>query len=210
MAVATKGGWLYLYDRATRKLISRTEITTHKDDELPLTLAGTHHCPGIMGGAEWNGPAFSPGQKLVFVNTVDWCGTTKLAESRFVQGSVYFGGDYIYDPVETAKGWTRALDATTGKTVWARRSSTPMVAGVTPTAGDVVLTGDLDGNFLVLDSHSGETLYSFATGGAVAGGVSTYLVDGRQYVAAASGNSSRTVWKTTGAATVVVFGLPGK
>jgi PQQ-dependent dehydrogenase (methanol/ethanol family) len=210
MAVASKGGWLYIYDRARQKLLSRTEVSSHKDEELPLTQEGRHHCPGIMGGAEWNGPAFSPKQKLVFVNTVDWCGTTKLAESRFVRGSVYFGGDYIYDPVETANGWTRAIDATTGKTVWARKSSTPMVAGVTPTAGDVVLTGDLDGSFLVLDSHSGETLYRFNTGGAVAGGISTYLVDGKQYVAAAAGNSSRTVWKTTGAATVVVFGLAGQ
>jgi PQQ-dependent dehydrogenase (methanol/ethanol family) len=207
MAVANKGGWLYLYDRATHKLIARTEVSTHKDEDKPLTLAGVHHCPGIMGGAEWNGPAFSPKEKLVYVNTVDWCGTTKLAESRYVQGALYFGGDYVFDPVASAKGWTRAVDATTGKAVWSRQSSTPMVAGVTPTAGDVVLTGDLDGYFLVLDARTGETLYRFNTGGAVAGGVSSYSIDGKQYVAAATGNSSRTVWKTSGAATVVVFGL---
>ena len=210
MAVANKGGWLYIYDRATHKLISRTEVSSHLNEDLPLTAEGVHHCPGIMGGAEWNGPAFSPKEKLVYVNTVDWCGTTKLAESRYVKGAIYFGGDYIYDPVSTAKGWTRAIDATTGKQAWARQSTTPMVAGVTPTAGDVILTGDLDGNFLVLDSRTGETLYTFNTGGAVAGGVSTYLVDGKQYVAAVSGNSSRTIWKTAGAATVVVFGLAGQ
>jgi PQQ-dependent dehydrogenase (methanol/ethanol family) len=210
LAAANKGGWLYIYDRTTHKLISRTEVTTHLNEDLPLTLDGVHHCPGIMGGAEWNGPAFSPKEKLLYVNTVDWCGTTKLAESRYVQGALYFGGDYIFDPVSTAKGWTRALDATTGKTVWSRQSATPMVAGVTPTAGDVILTGDLDGYFLVLDSRTGETLYRFNTGGAVAGGVSTYLIDGKQYVAAVSGNSSRTIWKTAGAATVVVFGLAGQ
>ena len=63
---------------------------------------------------------------------------------------------------------------------------------------------------IALDSRTGDTLYKFNTGGAVAGGVSTYLVDGKQYVAAASGNSSRTIWKTSGAATVVVFGLAGR
>jgi len=210
LAVANKGGWLYLYDRATHKLISRTEVSTHVNEDLPLTAEGVRHCPGIMGGAEWNGPAFSPKEKLVYVNTVDWCGTTKLAESRYVKGAIYFGGDYIYDPIANAKGWTRAIDATTGKQLWARQSTTPMVAGVTPTAGDVILTGDLDGSFLVLDSRSGDTLYKFNTGGAVAGGVSTYLAGGKQYVAAVSGNSSRTIWKSAGAATVVVFGLAGQ
>ena len=127
-----------------------------------------------------------------------------------VKVKLYFGGDYIYDPIANAKGWTRAIDATTGKQLWARQSTTPMVAGVTPTAGDVILTGDLDGSFLVLDSRTGDTLYKFNTGGAVAGGVSTYLAGGKQYVAAVSGNSSRTIWKSAGAATVVVFGLAGQ
>jgi alcohol dehydrogenase (cytochrome c) len=40
-----------------------------------------------------------------------------------------------------------------------------MIAGVTATAGDVVFTGDLDGNFLVFDAGDGRKLYSFNTGG---------------------------------------------
>ena len=61
----------------------------------------------------------------------------------------------------------------------------------------------------MLDLRSGETLYRFNTGGAVAGAASSYLVDGRQYVAMASGNASRSAWKTTGAMTLIVFSLPG-
>ena len=47
-------------------------------------------------------------------------------------------------------------------------------------------------------------------GGTVAGGVATYRVAGKQYVVAASGNSSKSVWfeLNTGAATIIVFGLP--
>ncbi len=100
-----------------------------------------------------------------------------------------------------------------GKTLYAERYANchgATLEGVgTPalTAGDIVFTGDLDGNFLVLDSQSGKTLYSFNTGGGIAGGLSTCLVDGRQYVAAATGNNSRTVWRSGGAATIVIFGL---
>jgi alcohol dehydrogenase (cytochrome c) len=45
------------------------------------------------------------------------------------------------------------------------------------------------------------------TGGAIAGGVASYAVDGRQYLAVASGNISRDVSAPNGAPTVTVFGL---
>jgi glucose dehydrogenase len=83
-----------------------------------------------------------------------------------------------------------------------------MLAALTPTAGGVVFTGDLNGDFLALASATGKILYRFNTGGAIAGAASTYLVDGKQYVAITSGNASRSVWHTTGAATVFVFALP--
>ena len=83
-----------------------------------------------------------------------------------------------------------------------------MVAGVTPTAGGVVLTGGADGDFLVFDARDGRTLYRFNTGGPVGGGVSTYMVDGRQYVAVATGNRSLISFTGGGSPTVVVFALP--
>jgi hypothetical protein len=51
----------------------------------------------------------------------------------------------------------------------------------------------------------GKTLYSFAAGGPIAGGVITYEQDGRQYVAVASGRSGGSI-PLTGSATVVIFG----
>jgi glucose dehydrogenase len=72
----------------------------------------------------------------------------------------------------------------------------------------VVFTGSLDGDLLGFDAGTGEILYRFNTGGAIAGGVSSYAIDGKQYLAVASGNSSKTIWATKGAATLIVFGLP--
>ena len=84
-----------------------------------------------------------------------------------------------------------------------------MLAAITPTAGGLLFTGDLNGDFLALDAKTGNTLYRFNTGGAVAGAPSTYLVDGKQYVAVTSGNESRFVWKSGGAMTVEIFSLQG-
>jgi len=206
MAVATKGGWLYTYDRATHKLISRSEISSHENADIPASTTPHHACPGTIGGAEWNGPSLDPVNKVVYVDSVEWCGTIQLGEARYIEGGGYFGGTFSQDPLSKASGWLRAFDAGTGKAIWAQKMATPMVAAVTPTAGGVVMTGDQNGNFLVVDAKDGKTLYKFNTGGAVGGGVSTYAVDGKQYVAVASGNASRGIWKTTGAATIVVFG----
>jgi glucose dehydrogenase len=210
MAVANKGGWLYIYDRATHKRLAQPEVSPHENAAAPLSSAGVHHCPGIVGGVQWNGPAYSPRDALLFVNSLNWCGTSRLAEHRYVEGSGYFDGNHTWDVIETAKGWTRAFDAATGKPVWSRETPSPMLAALTPTAGGVVFTGELSGDFLALDSKSGEALYRFNTGGAMAGAPSTYLVDGKQYVAITTGSASRSAWKTTGAMTLVIFSLPEK
>jgi alcohol dehydrogenase (cytochrome c) len=89
--------------------------------------------------------------------------------------------------------------------VWRVHTPTPMYAGLTPTAGGVVFTGDLNGDFLVLDARNGRTLYRFDTGGPIAGGVITYEVKGRQYVAVASGSSGGSI-PLSGSTTLVVFG----
>ena len=205
MAVTNKGGWLYLYDRKTHKLIAKQELTRHENVGVPPTVQGLHVCPGTLGGVEWNGPALDPKRGLVFVNTADWCVTLTL-QSGGVKNN--FGGALKFDPPTDAKGWLRAFDAKTGAPKWTYQSDSPMIAGVTPTGGGLVFTGSLDGDLLGFDAETGNILYRFNTGGAIAGGISSYAIDGKQYLAVASGNSSKTIWVTKGAPTLIVFGLP--
>ena len=58
-----------------------------------------------------------------------------------------------------------------------------MVAAVTATSADLVFTGELNGDFIVLDGRDGSVLYRSNTGGAISGGIVTYQVGGKQYVA---------------------------
>ena len=101
---------------------------------------------------------------------------------------------------------TNAVDPRSGKIAWRVKWPTPMYAAITPTAGDVLFTGDLNGDFLVLDARNGKKLYSFNTGGPMAGGVITYAVKGKQYVAVASGHSGGSI-PLNGSATMVIFAL---
>lgn len=211
MAVANKGGHLYMYDRATQDLMHKVAVTTIKNADAPLTTEGTHFCPGTTGGVEWNGPAFDAANSTLYVNSVDWCATIKLGNVRYQAGNIYTGtanGFGNFPPKSEARGWTYAVDAATGDVKWKRQAGSPLVAGVTPTAGGVVLTGDLDGNFLVLNSKDGSVLFKDKLNGALAGGVITYQQGGRQYVAVSSGSNSRTWQLKDQQQQIVVYALP--
>lgn len=70
------------------------------------------------------------------------------------------------------------------------------------------MTGELTGDFLVLDAATGNEVYRFNTGGPIGGGVATYSLGGTQYVAVASGSPSPFwVGPNPGTPTIFVFAL---
>jgi alcohol dehydrogenase (cytochrome c) len=209
VAVTGKDGLLHVLDRETKEHLYKTPVTTRLNAELPLTTEGVRACPGVLGGVQWNGPAFNPRTNMLYVNAVDWCGVfTKAKELRFVEGQLYMGGSYQADPIEKARGRLTAVDASTGKVMWQYESAKPMLAAVTTTSADLVLTGELTGDFIALDGRSGKVLYRFNTGGAMNGGVISYSVRGKQYIAVASGSATGFWEAAPGSSTVVIFALP--
>jgi alcohol dehydrogenase (cytochrome c) len=203
-----KDGMLRTVDRETQERLNETPITTRTNVEAPVTTTGTHACPGIFGGAEWNGPAYNSATNLLYVPAVDWCGTYSVSQVvRYIPGASFLGGSYVRDA--TSQGWITAVDASTGDVKWRYRSTRPMVGAVTTSAGGLVMTGELTGDFLVLDAATGAELYRFNTGGPIGAGVVTYEVAGRQYIAVASGSpSSFWVDRNPGSPTMFVFALP--
>ncbi len=112
-------------------------------------------------------------------------------------------------PDSTRRGWLTAVDADDGAIRWRYPSPTPLVAGVTATAGGLVFTGDLNGEVLAFDAATGRVLWRGRTGQPIGGGVVTYAAGGKQLVAVASGLHAPTTWQLESSpATVVVFGLP--
>jgi glucose dehydrogenase len=181
------------------------------NDTLPFSDKPLHVCPGTSSGVEWNGPAYDPESKSLFVNTVHWCATWTAKEPEGKKpGSWYVEADLTMDPPEKTRGFTYAIDAATGKELWKREAPKPMVGAITPTAGGIVLTGGGDGMFLALDPKTGRELYSFDTGAAISGGVATYMVGDRQYVAVASGGVGLQPFGVIGAPHVIVFALPDR
>src|SRR5258706_6404337 len=63
----------------------------------------------------------------------------------------------------------------------------PGSAGMLATAGGLVFTGKLTGEFLALDAATGKTLWQFQTGSSINATAIAYTHNGRQYVSVASG-----------------------
>ena len=209
VTIAGKDGLLHVLDRETREHLYETPVTTRTNVDVPLTTEGVYACPGVLGGVQWNGPAYNPGLNMLFVNAADWCGVFKKArEFRRGESRGFMGGTYTYDAPEKSRGWLTAIDAVTGQIRWKYESQRPLLAAVTTTSADLIFTGELTGDFIALDARNGEALYRFNAGGPINGGVITYAINGRQYVAVNSGNASGFWRAQRGSATVLLFALP--
>jgi alcohol dehydrogenase (cytochrome c) len=211
LAESGKDGYLYRIDVGSGKLRYRTAVKTVADDGMSPEAGGARACPGAASFASgWNGTAYSPATNFVYVNTNDDC----AAASRDGRDAALDIANPIPESTvaDVARnsggvGWLHAVDLNTGKIAWAYRANAPLLAAVTTTAGGVVFTGDLHGDFYAFDARDGQVIYRTQMGKPIAGGIASYAVSGKQYIAVTGGRPS-SVWKlppTSG--TVAVYSL---
>ena len=214
MAEAPKDGHLYLIDLNDGRTVYRKPVTTLTNVDAPMTAQGTRFCPGSQGGAEWNGPAFDPSDNLIFTGEVDWCTTVHAVPAASLastpKGQAWSGATEGFGKQDDPKlwgGWMTATDADTGARRWQFHAPFPLMSGVTPTGGRLLLFGDMGGNFYAFDAAGGKKLWSTNLGGAVGGGVITYDSGQGQRIAVAAGMTSP-IWPTPKInGKVVVLGL---
>ena len=88
----------------------------------------------------------------------------------------------------------------------AKEYGTNVVAGVTPTAGGLVFTGEGNGHFNAFDAKTGKKLWSFQCGAGVNSPPVSYMVDGKQYIAVAAAGNNQLDFKRGNS--IFVFALP--
>lgn len=195
-------------------VLYQVPTTTRENVDVPLSRDRvTRFCPGILGGAEWNGAAYDPSRDAFYVGANDWCSTVQLQPASAAVpriGAPWFGNTsdvQRMDSASTAKGWLTAYDAESGRVRWKFHAPKPILAGVTPTAGGLVFTADLGGTVYGFDADKGTVLWQTATGQSIGGGVVSYAADGRQRIAVASGMRSP-IWPGGSQSShVLVYGL---
>ncbi len=229
-----KGGYTWVLDRTNGQFVAAwryaENLTWITGIDARGKLLGRNEppkgqptlvCPSVSGGRSWNHGAYSPKTGFFYTAAMEFCDLITAREEEASSGTPAFGGIFEMKrpPQGQAGGHLDAYDPVSGKRQWSYRSKYPLLASVLATAGDLIFSGDPEGQFFALDALTGEKLWSFATGSGHRGSPVTFSVDGRQYVAVPSGWGSAVagampqVWPETedfpGGDTLFVFALPG-
>jgi len=203
VAQANRNGYLYLLNRDSGKLIyavpyldkitwgtvDRTSgaITLDADmQKLAMDYKPFVVYPSILGGTNWEPPAYDPVSHIVFIPALESHSTVipmKTSDDPKA-GAMNFGGGFK-DMVST--GSVTAVDLSTGTQVWKRHFDSPNFGGALATAGGLVFVGTLEGDLLALDSKTGKTVWQARTVSGINAPPVTFSVNGQQYVSVESG-----------------------
>src|SRR5215467_8744099 len=133
--------------------------------------------------------SFNPQTGLAYANPLNIGGNYNAVPAEYKQGEWYLGMDLtdVWAWPDGPRGYLKAIDPMTGKAKWEAPSDLPRFSGVLSTAGGIVFSGQLTGEFEAFDADSGKKLWQFQTGSGIEGQPVTWEQDGVQYVAVTSG-----------------------
>jgi alcohol dehydrogenase (cytochrome c) len=169
---------------------------TGRPDVDPARRPGTgkqaDFCPSHWGGKNWPPIAFSPKTRMIYVPANEnLCSSIVGRPVTYSPGRGFTGVTmtFMMEPGAEHIGEVQAWNVDTGKRVWTHRFASsanwgPMLA----TAGGLVFSGGTnDRLFRAFDASSGAVLWEFPTNSGIIGQPSSFMVNGRQYVAVQSG-----------------------
>jgi alcohol dehydrogenase (cytochrome c) len=169
---------------------------TGRPDVDPARQPGTgkmaDHCPSLWGGKNWPSIAFSPKTRMIYIPANEnLCGTSIGREVQYTAGRGFTGATttiYIA-PGADHIGEVQAWNVDTGTRAWTHnypksQNWGPMLA----TGGGLVFSGGTnDRMFHAFDASNGKLLWEFPTNSGIVGQPSSFMVDGKQYIAVQSG-----------------------
>jgi alcohol dehydrogenase (cytochrome c) len=208
---AARNGFFYVLDRANGKLLAANKyvkvtwadrvdmktgrpVWSESTKQILDHVAHIQTWPFIAGGTNWFPMSFSPESGLAYVNTfnigaeyeplpVDKLGNLQPGDRS--GGNTVRVKNILPDP--EPRGYLKAIDPLTGQAKWQTGFKNPNYAGTLVTAGGLVFTGELTGEFIAVDATDGKILWQFRTPSGIIGQPVTWEKDGDQYVTVTSG-----------------------
>jgi alcohol dehydrogenase (cytochrome c) len=171
-------------------------------------------CPAVPGGSNFWPAAYSEKTKLLYIPEIEGCSWIGRDQARHVPGK-FEGGSFGYDS-RLSSGLV-LVDPATAEVKQRKAMPYADTSGALATAGGIVVTALIDGTVMVLDDQTLDELWSLNVGTGINAPPMTYAVNGKQYIAIATGltaNQKGRVATTpelkglsTGATMIFVFGL---
>jgi alcohol dehydrogenase (cytochrome c) len=233
---ANKLGYVYTLDRINGKFLSAApfvkSLTWGGPD--PATGKGVENaglrprmggppvevCPSLLGATGWQPKVYNPKTGYLYIPSNEFCMRyAYVADLTYKKGQLFTGVTTEHFSKAEQAGVLRAFDVNQNKVVWEWSNRTPLISHTLSTGGDLVFQGTPEGKVVAINAKSGQELWSFSLGTPQSGGIMSYAVDGKQYLAVAAGGTLRSqVWfgkepkwadalKMNWSDLVVVFGL---
>ena len=197
-----RNGFYYVLDRVTGEFLVGKQFAKQtwalgldengrpiEDSASIPSREGALVYPDDDGAANWYSPTYSPQTNLIYRNVREKGATYYLADATYEPGKIYMGASRRVVPGEDPKGFLRALNPLTGDLVWEIEVFSPPWAGLMSTAGGLVFSGTMEGDFFAADAQTGDVLWRFQTGGAIYANPISYLSEGRQFITIAAGSA---------------------
>jgi alcohol dehydrogenase (cytochrome c) len=207
MVHPNKSGFIFVYDRGDGKVQNvwpivqnynfvknidpRTgELIGRKD--FAAGKQGDVLCPHISGGVSWNSGSYNPKTGLYYKIGQEWCMTLEVVKTTPVvepQAQLNIGANFKIAPPPSGPiyGHLDARDPVTGAKKWEVRFPEPPMASVLSTGGNLVFVPDSRGVVHAYNAETGAELWSHNNGLGHQGGIVSYAVDGKQYIAVTAG-----------------------
>jgi alcohol dehydrogenase (cytochrome c) len=206
-----KGGYVYVYDRDPGTLplkianvwhLGKTSNFIDGVDAETGQLVGRHDvhigqnknvCPAIDGAISWNSGSYNPDTGLYYKVGQEFCQdmeALKVPTPKEGSAQLYISATWkVHAPpgYDKAFGHVSARDPITGKIAWEVMYKYFPLASLLSTKGGLVFVPGADGWLDALDARSGKKLWSHNDGIGHAGGIISYAVNGKQYIAVVSG-----------------------
>ncbi|HEY2230739.1 MAG TPA: PQQ-binding-like beta-propeller repeat protein [Xanthobacteraceae bacterium] len=141
-------------------------------------------CPSITGGTNFWPVSYSRHTGYLYIPAYEGCGTVTVDATAHVKGKFNGGNPGPSGPITSS---ITMLDPVTGDIKKRAEFPYPNSSGTLTTAGGLVFTGLLDGTLVALDDQTLEEVWRFNVGTGFNAAPMTYAVNGKQYVAIASG-----------------------
>ncbi len=207
---APKNGFFYVLDAKTGKLISaekfapntwayKVDLATGRPVEVPearfdLTGKAAIVAPAALGMHNWHPMAYSPKTGLVYL-PVTVSSSIYATPEKFelnLNGwntGIGFNAAKGEKPIPAmgaapkSESYLLAWDPLNAKEVWRIPNTVSGATGVMVTDGNLLFSGNHNGEFVAYDATTGKKLWSAPTGARVVAAPSTFTVDGQQQVA---------------------------
>jgi len=213
-----KTGVVYTLDRATGEFLWATPTVPQnvissidgatgavtENSEVVFSGLGQEvlACPTWAGGKDWEAGAYSPLTNTMYFPLRNTCarmlstenprGERELALTEGGQRplAIYaLAARHQIAPGTEQLGSIHAISVETGETAWLFEQRAATQSLVT-TGGGLIFGGDANGRFRAFDQETGDVLWEINLGSPVTGYPVSFAVDGRQYVAVATGTGA--------------------